>query len=281
MNILLTGGTGFTGRALMPMLEESGYHVYNVTREKKGVDREIVWDFFSDFTGELPGCDVIVHLAAYPYFGPELLPDQYIVNTLSTTKLAAYAVRHNAYFVLASMSGIHQKGIEFIHENSPIVPPNHYAMSKFLAEQVVRAFASQYSILRIAGIYGAQGPSHLGLNTSITNALYKKEIPVLFGPGTAKRNYISVTDVARWISYLVANHQKHRNRQIRTVKEILYLAGSETMTIEHYLEMITKVLLEESRIIRMEGSDSPDIVVQPSPFPFKPLSFEDYLKSIL
>ena len=64
MRILTTGSTGFTGKCLLPMLEESGYEIYHLVRNKKEFKNEFVWDFISPLPEEVPPCDVVIHLAA-------------------------------------------------------------------------------------------------------------------------------------------------------------------------------------------------------------------------
>ena len=102
MRILTTGSTGFTGKCLLPMLEDSGYEIYHLVRNKKGFKNEFVWNFMSPLPEEVPPCDIVIHLAAHVNFGQNLEIIQYNVNTVSTIKLSAYAKAHNAYFVFAS-----------------------------------------------------------------------------------------------------------------------------------------------------------------------------------
>jgi len=141
------------------------------------------------------------------------------------------------------------------------------------AEEAVKTFANNHSILRIGGIYGLDGPSHLGLNKAINNAIYKKEAPVLYGNGKAKRNYICVKDVARWILNLL---QKRINSGEK-INDTLYLSGTEVMTIKDYLQAIIDVLLPEKELIVAEGNESHDWVIKISTPPFDLITFKKYL----
>ena len=281
MRILMTGSTGFTGKCLVKMIEDSGYEIWHLVRNKKGFKNEFVWDFISPLPEEMPPYDIIIHLSAHVNFGQSLEITQYNVNTVSTIKLAAYSRDHKAYFIFASTVGVHGSQYAVIDKDTLIKPENHYAVSKYLSEEVIKACLQNYSILRICGIYGLDGPEHLGLNRAISNAVHKKKVPVLMGPGKAKRNYICVQDVARWILYLVNNYEVVPHSTELGIKEILYLAGPETMTVEEYLELITETILGGMELERKSGPESQDLVVRASSAPFSELTFKQYLSSLV
>jgi UDP-glucose 4-epimerase len=203
---------------------------------------------------------------------------QYNVNTISTTKLAAYACKRSSYFIFASAVGVHGSKPTAFDDTTPINPENNYAMSKYLAEVILKTFVQNYTILRIGGIYGLDGPGHLGLNSAITNAYYKKEKPTIKGSGKAKRNYICVYDVAQWILYLLGRYEANGYKSDKHTQETLYLAGSEVMTIEGYLREVADILLSGDDINRIDGQESKDMVIKFAPFPFKPTTFRQYLQ---
>lgn len=281
MRILMTGSTGFTAKCLLPMLVDSGYEIWHLVKNKKGFKNEFVWDFISALPECLPPCDIVIHLAAHVNFGQNLEITQYNVNTVSTIKLAGYSRDHNAYFIFASMVGVHGTQYAVIDQDTPIKPENHYALSKYLAEEVVKTYLDNYSILRICGIYGLDGPEHLGLNRAISNAVHKKKVPVLMGSGKEKRNYICVQDVAQWILYLVKEYNNIAHSPEAGTKEILYLAGPELLTIEDYLKLIVKVVLPGMELERTDGTESQDLVVRAASAPFSQLTFEKYLSSLI
>lgn len=281
MKILITGATGFVGEHLIRLLQDAGCEIVYLTRNRKGFGNEFVWDFKGHLPEGLPECNIIIHLAACVDFGLNFNIEQYNVNTVSTLKLAAYAKDRNAYFIFASTVGIHGNRYYHIDDNTPINPENHYAISKYLAEETVKTCADNYSILRICGIYGINGPSHLGLNKAITEAVCLKKPPVLIGTGKAKRNYICVSDVAWWIMELVKEYQGGKASKTNKIRETLYLASPEVMTIEEYLQTIVDVILPNQQMARIEGNDASDMVVTPSDAPFRLRTFREYLYSLL
>jgi len=280
MKVLITGASSFTGKALLPMLESAGYETFMLVRQDHGFKRQILWNFSDDLPKGVPECDAIVHLAAYVDFKNGLNIAQYNVNTISSVKLAAYARRSGSYFIFTSMVGVHGTTANEYDKATPINPENNYAMSKYLAEVIVTTFANRYTIIRIGGIYGLDGPVHLGLNVAIANAYYKNEKPTMKGPGKAKRNYICVDDVARWILYLLRQYESDCFRKGLSAKETLYLAGPEIMSIEEYLNDVAETLLGVSDIHRIDGPESKDMVIRCTPFPFEPTTFRHYLRSL-
>jgi len=281
VKVLITGSTGFVGRHLLVMLEESHCEVFHLVRTEKGFSREFVWDFRGPLPEGLPFCEVVIHLAAYVDFSLNLDIAQYNVNVVSTIKLADYAKSHNSYFILASMVGVHGGSQTLIDKHTPINPENNYSMSKYLAEEIVKTYVDNYSILRICGIYGLDGPKHLGLNRAINDAVHKRKLPVLSGSGSAKRNYICVLDVAGWIMYLVKHFKIESAAKRERIQEILYMSGPEIMTIEDYLQTIVGVVFPKMDVNKIEGDDPKDYVVKASPASFTLVTFREYIKSLL
>jgi nucleoside-diphosphate-sugar epimerase len=279
MKILITGASSFTGKILMPMLENAGYETFMLVRRDQGFKRQFVWNFTDDLPEDIPECQAIVHLAASVDFQNNLNISQYGVNTISTAKLAAYACKKKSHFIFTSTVSIHGSMFSEYNSATPINPESNYAMSKYMAEMIVRTFARSYTILRIGGVYGLNGPNHLSLNMAIANAYHKKEIPTIKGLGKAKRNYICVYDVAQWIFFLLKRHEMNADMHMHT-REILYLAGPEVMTVETYLREIIEILLSGNDIHRIDGMESKDMVIKFTPFPFKPIMFRQYLESL-
>jgi nucleoside-diphosphate-sugar epimerase len=275
MKILITGSTSFIGRHLMPLLEAACHDVWHLVREKKGFKQEFVWDFAGPLPENLPPCKIVLHLAAYVSFSQKIESRQYMVNTVSIARLAKYCQETGASLILTSMIGIHGS-TPHISRKSLLAPENHYAMSKLLAEEITQIFTPHSSILRIGGIYGLDGPTHLGLNIAISRAFHKKAPPILKGAGMAKRNYICVTDVVQWIFHLI----RQGEREINSGCDIYYLAGPETMSIREYLQTIVDVFVPDKDLVCVDGEESGDCVIEASPLPFPLTKYRDYLEGL-
>jgi UDP-glucose 4-epimerase len=272
MNILLTGGSGFLGRHLVSSLKENGHRAYHLVRKPGEYADEILWDFQSLLPANVPQCDIVVHLAAYVHFAEDFKEEQYRVNTLSMIPLAEYAKKYNIPVIFASMAGVHGAA-SLIEAASPIKPVNHYGVSKFLAEEILKSSSVKFTILRIGGMYGLDGPSHLGLNVALNNAFYKNESPVLSGSGKAKRNYLCVLDAVEWINGLLEKYKENKAKK----SEVLYLASDEELTIKQYLTLLTQNLVPGSKLVEKEGKEAADSIIRPSPRPFKLRTFQEYL----
>lgn len=276
MKILLTGSTGFLGQNLAPVLERQGHELWHLVRSPKGFAHEIRWDFSSKLPAEIPSVDGVIHLAAKVCLGQDLDQEQYAVNVISTGYLAQYASQNGSWLIFSSTAVIH--GDEpSIGKMTVLKPLNHYAMTKILAEDLIRMWCDNYRILRIGGIYGLDGPAHLGLNRSISEAFYHKTAPVLKGSGQALRNYIAVNDLARWIAELVGECQSVGSRGTR----VIYCAGPETMAIKDYLRSISLILTGSHSYHMQEGLEGKDFVIEGDIPPFTLTKFEDYLKFLL
>lgn len=273
----MTGASGFVGGHLLRLLEPERFDVYHLVRNRKGFPRESVWDFCQALPKDIPSCDVVVHLAAQIDFSRSLDPALYLVNTISTARLAKYCLDAGASLIVASTTAVHGSA-PAISDEARIAPENDYALSKFLGEQIAQILAPSVTILRICGIYGLDGPTHLGLNTTISEAVHRQAAPVLRGAGRAKRNYICVTDVAKWIYHLMRREMDCTSSTGKDPAcQLFYLAGAETLSIEQYLQAIVGTLLPGESIERREGPDDVDYLVKGSPAPFPLSSFREYL----
>ena len=166
--IIVTGGSGKAGRAVVAELDGAGYAVTNV-------DTTAPWDpnhpslitDLSDLgqaTDALRGADAIVHLAAVP--APNMLPDgeTFRVNTMSTYNVFAAAANLGVERVVWASSET-LIGIPFdreqpryapIDEDHPRLPEFHYALTKLLGEEMAGQFSRWSGIgflsLRISNI---------------------------------------------------------------------------------------------------------------------------------
>lgn len=272
MNILVTGSSGFVGRNLLPLLHKDSWRVWHLVRNPKGLDNEIIWDFKSELPKGIPELNMIVHLAANVHLGPDLDPEQYAVNTVATEMLANLAKRNKAFLIFASSAAVNGDTVS-VGRSVPLNPLSHYAMTKVLAEAVIRQQTEDYIFLRIGGIYGLDGPEHLGLNRSISQAYHSQTVPRLKGDGAARRNYICVDDVARWIEELI----RQRVLGAASREKILYLGGPEILTIREYLVAVARAFTGSEQPVFEEGPSAKDFVLEADLPNFKMTKFDEYL----
>ncbi len=271
MRVLLSGATGFIGKCLNSILLNEHIDAVHLVRKPSGLTNEVIWDFCSALPN-VGSVDVIVHLAAYVSFAAELEPEQYLVNTMGTYHLARLSKAQKIPLIFASMAGVHGISGHF-NKHSKVYPVNHYGMSKYLAEELIRTEAYAWTILRIGGVYGFNGPAHLGLNKSIGQAYAFREAPLLRGSGAGKRNYISVDDAAQWIASIVVDTPRYAD-------QFIYFANPQILSIREYLTAVAKILADDGSLREEPGADGADMVIESDPAPFALSTFEGYLQKL-
>ena len=173
MRILVTGGTGFTGKALVRRLLDLGHEVVALdykeglkTRELREWGAEVVLGSVTDeavVRQAMQGVEVVHHLAAA--FREMNVPDSHYwnVNVQGTRNVLEAALGQGVRkFIYCSTCGVHGNidrppgG-----EDAPIQPADYYQRTKYEAEPVVRELHQRglpSVILRPAAIYGPGDP---------------------------------------------------------------------------------------------------------------------------
>ena len=165
MSVLVTGATGFVGRAVVTAFARDGRAVRAAVRRPPrpafaaGIEVAQHPDLLRSFDWAplLDGVDQVVHLAGIAHTGGGA-PDLYDrVNRRATAELAAAAARSGVrHFVFVS-SVRAQTGPSADHaltERDEPAPTDAYGRSKLAAEGAVRASGVPFTILRPALFYG-------------------------------------------------------------------------------------------------------------------------------
>ncbi len=221
MKIIVTGGAGFIGSHVVDAYLAAGHAVAVIDDLSTGSKRNLnprakfyktdICDALAVdriFRRERP--NFVNHHAAQVSVVESVREPMLAlkVNVLGTANLlTAFAAhrRPGGKFLFASTGGAIYGNPKKLPapETTPPDPLSPYALSKMLAEDVVRYYARErnfpYLILRYANVFGPrQNPKgEAGVVAIFTGLIRKGLRPVIFGDGTKTRDYVYVKDVAR------------------------------------------------------------------------------------
>lgn len=173
MRILVTGGTGFTGAALVRRLLAEGHETMALDckegiqdAELRRLGAEVVFGSVTDRETVdrcMNGVEAVFHLAAA--FRELDVPQSHYdeVNVEGTRNVLESAIRHDVgKFIYCSTCGVHGDIADPPGgEDAPIAPADYYQRSKYEAEPLVaeaHGRGIETVILRPAAIYGPGDP---------------------------------------------------------------------------------------------------------------------------
>jgi nucleoside-diphosphate-sugar epimerase len=274
-SVLIIGATGFIGRATVSALADAGWQITRGTRlaSEKLIEGIVHIDLSEPATilamAKGARFGAIVHLGAHIALIGSDESEMFVPNVLSTACLAYLAKLWDAHMIFASTAIVHGAMTEMINSDSPVCPDTAYAKSKWLGEQLLATSNAKHCVLRIAGVFGYGGPTHLGLNRAIDVAI-KGEPPLQIGLGGALRNYVYVKDVAQTIAYVLQQR----------VEGTHLLAGHEVISINGMLQQVCDTFAPAMHPMIKDGPQALNQVITPSDFLPKTRGFREALIDI-
>ena len=144
MEVLITGGSGRLGKELVKVFPES----LHPARQELGIEVKAQVDNY--ISEKKP--DVIIHTAAVtnvPYC-EESRKEAYETNVVGTENLINACANHDSkcYFVLVSTACVFRGDVGNYVETDLPYPKNYYALTKLLAECVVKCSGLESLIIR-------------------------------------------------------------------------------------------------------------------------------------
>jgi dTDP-glucose 4,6-dehydratase len=280
-HILLTGGTGFFGKALLRHWADSerkGHVMAEVTLISRDPNRfeaqypELVTHKWLHLVkgdvcdpDSLPSGQAftqVLHAATDSTNGPQLTPlnrfDQIVNGTRNILDLAVASGASR--FLLTSSGGVYGKqppDMDRIPEAylgmpDPMNPNNAYSVAKRCAEHLCGLYREQYGlesvIARCFAFVGKDLPLdvHFAIGNFIRDALKGTEI-VVGGDGTPVRSYMDQRDLARWLTTLL---EKGKSGEA-------YNVGSDVaITIEDLARKV-RDLIAPGKPVQIKGVGTP------------------------
>jgi UDP-glucose 4-epimerase len=231
--VLVTGGAGFIGLHVVPLLMEAGYRVRIQDNMWRG-DRDKVGELLA--TGEVElveqdvryggavhaamrGCESVVHLAAVSINKSQADPYESIdINLVGNNNVFAAAADHGVRrLVYASSASVYGEPKKLpMHEDDPLEPLTPYCISKRAGEDLLgfyqRSKGLNWIALRFFNVYGP-GQKPTAYYTSVINHFVKRlkagQPPVIDGRGEQSMDFIHVHDIAT--SVVAALHAERGN----------------------------------------------------------------------
>jgi len=220
-NVLITGATGFVGRATCERLVAEGHAVTAAVRspDELRVRTVVVGDVGpqTDWVNALENCDTVVHLAAHVHamrasIGQSV--DFHRINAEGSARLALQAaragVRRMIYLSSVKVSG-ESSGARALIENDPPSPVDDYGISKAEAEKRLKTIAVETGlelvILRPPLVYGPGVKANLLQLLRVVDA----GIPLPFSSIDNRRSLLGVENLAQAIE-ICLEHPAAANR---------------------------------------------------------------------
>lgn len=226
MNILITGGAGYIGSILTPLLLEQGHNVtvldnfiFKNTSLLDCCYKENLTIINGDCREKslmqklIKNAEVIIPLAAIVGM-PACNKDKIATKTINyeAVKLICNLTSKDQRIIIPTTNsgyGIGEKG-KYCTEKTPINPISLYGITKMEAEKAVLDRGNGISF-RLATVFGMSPRMRIDLlvNDFVYRAVNDRAV-VIF-EGTFKRNYIHVRDVARVFNFAINNFDVLKN----------------------------------------------------------------------
>lgn len=198
--MLISGGTGFIGKALKSIVPGARY-IVRVNNNSNFEDAFFIDDFngVTKWDGAFEDIETVVHLAGVAHLREREVTEYNSVNVLGTLNFANAATNAGVKrFVFVSSIGVNGTStceFPFTYESLPC-PHNPYAISKYEAELGLKKIAEETGlevvIVRPTLVYGPLAPGNFGM---LTNLVGKLSI-LPFGLANNRRDFIAVQNLA-------------------------------------------------------------------------------------
>jgi UDP-glucose 4-epimerase len=212
MRVLVTGASGFVGRALTRSLSRAGYSVRAAARDRakiapaEFVEAAEMPDLAHtvDWRPLLADVDAVVHSAGIAHVTTKISEGLYDrVNRIATKELALQASLMPSVRRLVFISSVRAQtgpaASDVLTERDLPQPTDAYGRSKLAAETFVRGYGVPYTILRPVVIYGDGARA----NVAKLARLAAMPIPLPFGALRKKRSLLALENMLSAVQFVL------------------------------------------------------------------------------
>ena len=265
MNLLVTGGCGYKGTVLIPLLLADGHSVTSIDTQWFGnalPEHPKLTNLKLDVrdTDQIPlnGVDAVIHLANIANDpAVELNPTlSWEVNVLAGQQLADRAVRAGVkQFLFASSGSVYGvKDEPKVTEDLSLVPISVYNKTKMVAERVFLSYADQMQVhcIRPATVCGLSPRMRLDVSVNMLTYQGLKNGKITVFGGDQTRPNIHIQDLANVYRHFLTNPG---------LASGCYNAGFENIKIREIAERVqeqtgAEIVITESNDPRSYRQDS-------------------------
>lgn len=263
--VFITGGAGYIGTSLIPLLLEKNYQVtvYDSLMFNNG-DKLLPYITNPNFTfiegdilnfdllsKNIKGHNIIIHLAAlvgFPICREKGETESHKINVVGTENVIK-AMSDDQYLLLGSTGSNYGEVLGICTEETPLNPLSIYGKTKTIAEQLVLDRKNS-TAFRFATAFGVS--PRLRLDLLVNDLTYKslKEGYAVIYESHFMRTFIHVKDIARIFIFAIENQDK--------MKDNVYNVGSDTMNYskKEICEMINSKIPDSYFNYADVGSDA-------------------------
>ncbi len=246
MNILITGGCGYTGTVLTNDLIDLGHNIIVVDIQwfgnylKPHKNLKVIKSDIRDYEKiPLENIDTVIHLASIANDpGVELNPKlSWEVNVLASQKLIENAVKNKVkQFIFASSGSVYGvKKEKDVTEDLPLLPISTYNQTKMIAERVIKSYEKDIKIhcIRPATVCGFSPRMRLDVSVNmLTFQALKYKSMTVFG-GQQVRPNIHIQDLIDVYKHFILNPK---------IPSGFYNAGFENLKIIEIAQLVSKII---------------------------------------
>jgi nucleoside-diphosphate-sugar epimerase len=267
--VMVIGGGGYIGSALLPKLLDKGYYVRvldlmifgddpirNVINHPRLEVRRGDFRHVEQVAEALQGVDSVVHLGAI-VGDPACNLDEEVtieVNLTATRMIAELAKAAGVQrFVFASTCSVYGATEETLDETSVVKPLSLYGLTKLASERVLMSMACERfspTIVRFATIYGFSGRMRFDLVINLLTAQAKFEGKITVFGGDQWRPFVHVDDAALGVAKILEAPRSLVAGQIFNVG-----SNEQNYTIQQIGELVREHVVSAELIVNSTDTD--------------------------